>query len=34
MAGLWMRVDYYDVVLAFDNIQNRGVKKNQRLGEI
>jgi hypothetical protein len=26
MAGLWMRVDYYDVVLAFDNMQNRGVK--------
>lgn len=27
-AGLWMRVDYYDVaVLAFDNMQNRGVKK-------
>jgi hypothetical protein len=29
-AGLWMRVDYYDVaVLAFDNIQNRGVKKTK-----
>ena len=27
-AGLWMRVDYYDVdVLAFDNMQNRGIKK-------
>jgi hypothetical protein len=29
-AGLWMRVDYYDVaVLAFDNMQNRGVKKTK-----
>jgi hypothetical protein len=27
-AGLWMRVDYYDAaVLAFDNMQNRGVKR-------
>ncbi|WP_248905622.1 hypothetical protein [Flavobacterium sp. K5-23] len=27
-AGLWMRVDYYDaVVLAFDNMQNRGIKR-------
>ncbi|WP_222616878.1 hypothetical protein [Flavobacterium kayseriense] len=27
-AGLWMRVDYYGTaVLAFDNMQNRGVKR-------
>ena len=27
-AGLWMRVDYYGAdVLAFDNMQNRGVKR-------
>lgn len=27
-AGLWMRVDYYNAaVLAFDNMQNRGIKK-------
>ncbi|MGO4822683.1 MULTISPECIES: hypothetical protein [unclassified Flavobacterium] len=27
-AGLWMRVDYYDAaVLAFDNMQNRGIKR-------
>jgi hypothetical protein len=26
-AGLWMRVDYYNAaVLAFDNMQNRGIK--------
>ena len=27
LAGLWMRVDYYKAqVLAFDNMQNRGIK--------
>jgi hypothetical protein len=27
-AGLWMRVDYYGTaVLAFDNMQNRGIKR-------
>jgi hypothetical protein len=28
-AGLWMRVDYYkELVLAFDNMNNRGIKGN------
>jgi succinate dehydrogenase flavin-adding protein (antitoxin of CptAB toxin-antitoxin module) len=29
-AGLWMRVDYYRTdVLAFDNMQNRGIKRTK-----
>lgn len=29
-AGLWMRVDYYGTdVLAFDNMQNRGIKRTK-----
>jgi hypothetical protein len=34
MYGLWMRVDYYGTdVLAFDNMQNRGLKE-QLIGPI